>query len=325
MSSTTGRVEPRIKVLFIAGWGRSGSTLLANLLGQMAGFTSIGELRNVWVSGLLKNRLCGCSAPFRECVLWREAAGELMEENTQSIERVVQLRDSLHTRDLFRVIRNGNRQRLPKPLQEYAIHLGKIYRNVRAATGCNVIVDTSKAPSHGYVIDAIPDIDLYVVHLVRDPRAVAFSWRRKKALPRGENLAHMKRHGVLSSSRHWVARNFITERLWADREKAGRYLRLRYEDFVDRPRETVLEIRDMLGQLSEVDFFTGPRTVVLRPTHQFLGNPSRFGTGEKKIAADREWETKMPLRDRLLATAISMPMLRHYGYVAVQQSQPVED
>jgi hypothetical protein len=28
----------KIKVLYIAGWGRSGSTILGNILGQVAGF-----------------------------------------------------------------------------------------------------------------------------------------------------------------------------------------------------------------------------------------------------------------------------------------------
>ncbi len=38
------------RVLFIAGPGRSGSTLLDLLLGQIDGFTSTGELRLIWNS-----------------------------------------------------------------------------------------------------------------------------------------------------------------------------------------------------------------------------------------------------------------------------------
>ena len=36
---------PRTKVLFIGGYGRSGSTLLDRLLGQIDGFVSVGEVR----------------------------------------------------------------------------------------------------------------------------------------------------------------------------------------------------------------------------------------------------------------------------------------
>jgi len=37
-------VEPTARVLYIAGWGRSGSTILDNVLGQVDGFFSAGEL-----------------------------------------------------------------------------------------------------------------------------------------------------------------------------------------------------------------------------------------------------------------------------------------
>ena len=35
-------------VLYIGGWGRSGSTLLSHLLGGLDGMVSVGELRYVW-------------------------------------------------------------------------------------------------------------------------------------------------------------------------------------------------------------------------------------------------------------------------------------
>lgn len=308
-------MEERVKVLFIAGWGRSGSTILASLLGQLEGFLSIGELTSAWDIGLLKNRLCGCSVPFRECTLWREAVDGLLQEPSEEIERIVELRESFRTRDCFWPLIGRNRSRLGGTLREYAPLLGEIYRNLHAATGCSVIVDSSKDPSHGYVIDSIPDIDLHVLHLVRDPRAVAFSWRRKKLQLGMDKQRYMVPHGTMESSLHWVARNFLIEGLWGHREGIGRYRRLHYEELVRRPRETLIEIRDMLEQDSEVDFFSGPQTVTLRPTHQIWGNPSRFQSGETKIVSDREWSTEMSWNSRLLATAVALPMLVRYGYL----------
>lgn len=45
-----------VKVLYIAGWGRSGSTILDNVLGQVEGFFSGGELSYLWERGLSENR-----------------------------------------------------------------------------------------------------------------------------------------------------------------------------------------------------------------------------------------------------------------------------
>jgi len=64
-----------VPVLYIGGWGRSGSTLLAHVLGEVPGFVSVGELRYVWQAGPGANELCGCGLQFAECPFWT-AVGE---------------------------------------------------------------------------------------------------------------------------------------------------------------------------------------------------------------------------------------------------------
>src|SRR5579862_2172783 len=71
-----------VKVLFLAGKGRSGGTLLASLLGQIPGFFNIGELNRLWDWGLVSNFRCGCGLPMQECPTWHailEQADELLD------------------------------------------------------------------------------------------------------------------------------------------------------------------------------------------------------------------------------------------------------
>src|SRR5450755_1085488 len=63
-------------VLYIAGTGRSGSTVLANILGEVDGVFAAGEVRYLWQRGLKEGRLCGCGLPVRECPVWRKALEE---------------------------------------------------------------------------------------------------------------------------------------------------------------------------------------------------------------------------------------------------------
>lgn len=63
------------RVLFIGGWGRSGSTLLERLVGSMDGTVSVGEMRDVWRRGVMGNRVCGCGAPFLSCPFWEALGG----------------------------------------------------------------------------------------------------------------------------------------------------------------------------------------------------------------------------------------------------------
>ena len=46
------------RVLYIGGWGRSGSTLLATQLGSLGGYVSVSELRYVWQAGEIGRASC---------------------------------------------------------------------------------------------------------------------------------------------------------------------------------------------------------------------------------------------------------------------------
>ena len=52
-----------VKVVYIGGYSRSGSTLLLQLLSGMPAVTAIGELHDVWRRSLRENQLCGCGLP----------------------------------------------------------------------------------------------------------------------------------------------------------------------------------------------------------------------------------------------------------------------
>jgi len=61
---------PRVKVLSIVGEGRSGSTVLAAILGELPGVFDAGELHWVWGRSLIEQRRCGCGRPPAECPVW---------------------------------------------------------------------------------------------------------------------------------------------------------------------------------------------------------------------------------------------------------------
>lgn len=173
-------------MLYIAGFGRSGSTLLGNVLGEVEGLFSVGELRQVWEYGFLGNKVCGCGAPFHECKVWRpvvdEAFGGIGGVDPRGM---IRLRESwARTKHIPLMLTPPGRQLVERRLAEYLDVLGRLYKAIRAVTGSRVIVDSSKFPSYGYLLGMVPSVDLYAVHLVRDPRAVAYSWQRKRSCSR---------------------------------------------------------------------------------------------------------------------------------------------
>lgn len=300
--------DDRLKVLYVSGWGRSGSTVLGRIIGQVEGFLPVGELRYIWDRGLIEDRSCGCGARFGACAFWTEVLDRAFEGRPPDPRRLVGLREGgLRTRHLLLPKRAGSLAKTPR-VTEYARALQGLYEAVRDVGNSRVIVDTSKFPSHAYLLGGLPGIDLRVVHLVRDPRAVAHSWvsRRKQEpdRPSGETMAS---HGLVESSLVWNGWNMVASRA------PGRHMTLRYEDFVADPRSAVRGVLRFAGEDAEVEFEDG-RTIFLGRDHTFSGNPNRFDSGATTITSDEAWKAGMGIPRQLAVSALAWPGMLRYGY-----------
>lgn len=313
-----------MKVLFIAGGDRSGSTILATLLGQFESFAPVGEMVTLWRRGLLENRHCSCELRFRECGFWRKAMEPYLSVSQADIEHMVTLAKGLYTIPVFRRCFGGDWAGLKRDTREYATIAGSIYQNIQESTGCSVIVDSSKYPLLGYAAGLIPNVQLYVLHLVRDARAVAYSWQRHKLqTPFEAGHDPMPRIRTKRSALRWLAGNALGEFFWGWPRNNSRYMLLRYEDFVRQPRQTLLRICDMLGEGGQREFFLDDKTARIdRPTHQVWGNPSRFQRDLVRIRPDREWSSAMSSKDKRMTIMITWPLLLRYGYLGRVYEQP---
>jgi Sulfotransferase family len=314
---TSDVLDGRIKVLYVAGFGRSGSTLLGNVLGQVKGFVSVGEIRNIWLHGLIQNKICGCGAPFNECEMWQPALNEAFGGvGGVDPEKMIRLRERWsRTMHIPLMLAPPTRHLIRRRLAEYLDNLERLYRAVQTTTGSRVIVDTSKFPSYGFTVGMVPTVDLRLVHLVRDPRAVAYSWSRKRLQPDPENPEYMLRHSPVASSSRWMARNLATEAFW--RRSKERYLMLRYEDFVAEPQRTIRRVLELVGEGAASLPHVADHEVKLGPNHNVWGNPSRFQTGTVKIRPDTEWVSRIKPGHGRLISALTLPLLARYGYPAV--------
>lgn len=301
------------KVLFIAGPGRSGSTLLDMLLGQMDGFCSTGEMRFIWQRGFAQNQLCGCGKPFRECEFWTAVADQAFGGfHNVDHKRLEELRYSLQNRISNGISFNPTPE-VMAPYREYLDAYRKLYRSIQNVSGCDVIVDSSKHVAHGFVLGSIPEIDLYITHLMRDSRAVAYSWQRKKVRPEIHwKQEFMTRRGVLKSAARWNLRNILVHRL---QRSSKAYAFLRYEDLANHPKESLEALLSELGlETPALDFLAGSHAN-LKPSHTVSGNPVRFERREIEIRPDTQWQKAMAKHQMWLVTLLTWPLLLKYGYL----------
>lgn len=307
----------RPKVLYIAAWGRSGTTIVDNILNGYEGVFSAGELRLLWQRGIIERRDCGCRTPLPECTLWAEVLRRAYRGTTLEPQGVTSLQRQAarirHTPALLRRPWSDHARR-------YADHLGRLYRAIHEVTGAALIVDSTKTPAEAALVAGLAGVDAYLLHMVRDPRAVAHSWSRPtRHLDRDEL---MMGHSPLGSTTSWLAWNALIERVAG--AYAGRRLRLRYEDFAADPQERVeTVIRFTRTRVGAGPFIT-PRLVRLDPNHTVAGNPRRFLTGDIHIRLDDAWLRDPRAGIRHGVAALGLPYLLRYGYPLVPRSADLD-
>jgi hypothetical protein len=301
-------------VLFVSGWGRSGSTLLERMLDQVPGVVAAGETWNLWSKGMVLDQLCSCAVPVRSCPFWTEVA-EVAWGGFDEIDgkrAAKDLREVARIRSLPLLGRSGWRRGGAHDRQARMIELYRqLYDGIAAVSGASVVVDTSKNPQLGFLLRHVPGIDVVVLHLVRDSRAVAYSWRRVRRKPEVvDSEQFITRYGPRRSAVAWTVANLLTEVL---RIRSSRSLRLRYEDLVQAPEEALRRVLEPLGLGDRSLAFLEDHRVVLGTGHSGAGNPVRFNNGPVDLVVDDGWRSETGWAP-LLVTAMTAPLLRYYGY-----------
>lgn len=298
-------------VLYIGGFGRSGSTLLETLLGSAPDVTSLGEVVHLWRRGLAGDELCGCGRPFSRCPFWTEV-GDRAFGGWQhvDVDRVLALQRAVDRQRLTPLLLAP---RLPAGLgsrvAEYVACYQRLYAAAAEVGGTTAVVDSSKHPSLAALLRTDSALDLRVVHLVRDSRAVAHSWTRQVRRPEVDGEVFMPRHSTLGSSGYWLGQNGLFHLIAA---RAVPTLRVRYEDLAGDPAAVLASVRTFTGLPGSV---RGSAAQPAPEQHSVAGNPLRFRAGPLTVRRDEAWREAMPTRDRRLVSVLTAPLALRYGYL----------
>ena len=231
------------RVLYLGGLGRSGTTLVERLLGELPQVCALGEVVHLWQRDILDNERCGCGSRFSGCTFWKRVGERAFGGwDRVDVARVHRLRDIVErTRHIPRLAAGH----MPMAeVREYANHYAKIYAAAAEVSGAAVVVDSSKHSSLAHVLRHADDVDLRVVHVVRDARGVAYSWTKTVNRPETDGADEMTRYSPGRSALLWNAHNAAFG-LLAKRGVAVR--RVRYEEFLTDPRAALIRLADFAG------------------------------------------------------------------------------
>lgn len=267
-------MSERIKVIYIASLGHSGSTLVDMLLSSHSQIFSVGEVVNLsslahmtrtdrTIHKLGNECTCGAETIW-QCPFWLR------------VEAILKERWDLSLRDL---------ELKPSNIESFARDNRVLFEAVGEASGTRYIVDSSKDP---YRLQALIDadvVDIIPIHLFRDPRGMINSRIRKgKGLFRA--IAHF-------NQRTWRIRRAVAQ-------LDGTVLR--YERLVKNPTGEIRRIMDHLGLAFEPDQMNWAG----RERHNIGGNRMRRTT-DSTIREDLKWKRELRPMQRLAINTLTLP------------------
>lgn len=303
-------------IVYIGSYGRSGSTMLDRVLGEIPGVISLGEIRHIWQRAFRENQWVSKGVPFRECPFWGDVVGRAFGGyDSIDLDAIDRMRASLDRLRGIPKLRQPKRQAeaFIKQLDEFGHILKSLYTSIRDVSGCPILVDSSKHPCYAYLLEASGHFDLRLIHLVRDPRATAYSWLRKRVRPEIYwKEEDMPRFNPATSALHWTMANALLEKLSRDLNTQSVFLR--YEDFVSAPSDWILKIWEQFEFPEPVLGFLEGHRLSLGVGRTIAGNPFRFKTGHVDIKPDEEWKDNMPKSSRALVSLLTCYQRKKYSY-----------
>jgi hypothetical protein len=303
-----------VRLLYVGGVHRSGSTLADMMIGQLPGHVGVGELYFLWSDGPKHNVACACGQPFSDCPFWRAVGDRAYGGWSESLaDEMLRLQDEVDRTALIpKLLSPSENTAFAAARRRYTGRLAELYRAIAEVSGKDVVVDSSKRPSLAFALRREPGVNLAVAHVVRDPRGVAYSW--SKVVPDSATYkGEMPRWSTATVSRRWITVNAAVAGL-------GRLgvpsVRVRYEDLVTRPAEELRRIAALHGSSAASDDLPFLADGGIRPaaTHTIAGSRIRHSTGLMALRLDEEWRSRLPARDRRFVSLATSVSRWRYGY-----------
>lgn len=316
------------RLIYIASDSRSGSTLLDNLLSNQPDVESVGELRNLsnhlrkTGHGVEWDWSCTCGKSFRDCQVWTDVRRRYEEDTGHPFPAVETRSTTLHRARrfyaylLFAALIPIRRLREVLLLRAYRLdslrEIGQCcYQILDAfgrATGSETIIDSSKTPEHllALVLARPKDVELKVIHLIRDGRAVLHSKRIcAKELDGGD--ATFK---LVPSTRGWCITNvqlLLSRSLFRPED----WIVVHYEDVCSDTEEVLKSICAHFG----IPFDRRMLNLSHDDKHNIGGSTHRFAwSPDTPVRLDERWKTGMPWYHKAIYYIVAGILHKTFGY-----------
>lgn len=283
-----------IKIIYLLGSGRSGTTALATILSCSADATLLGEMHR-FLEYLSEDQKCSCGETLSSCRFWSKVIDRLPEDMVANPERLQELSGLIeaHRGILAHLVRS---KRLGG-LDEYLGAHQAILVAAQKEAGTPVLIDSAKYIGRALALRHLAGADIKYVYLVRDVRGVVHSFSKKVQTSRG----------TLAALLYYLLMNLAAALVCATVLR-NNSIKIRYEDLADTP----LEVLDRLGNFLGIDVGEAKSRIAINETfetgHLIAGNRLRL---DQRIVfrADLKWQSDMSVSRQFLLYLGALPVM----------------
>jgi hypothetical protein len=321
------------RLVYLLAASHSGSTLVAMLLGAHPDVCTVGELK--WTSmGDVSRYRCSCGTLITECPFWRDISTELgkrgidfdiwnartdLRSGASDLQR--RLLRPLHRGALAEWVRDAALQATPGWRAHVKGHQARnlaLIETILARSGRRVIVDSSKIGLRLKYLLRIPSLDIRVIRIVRDGRAVSLTYTdpatfadaTKQDLKGGGSGASRdhQRLSMAAAAREWRRSNEEAETILRQLPET-QWMAVRYEDVCADPAGTLRRLAGFIGvdpAAVRLDF----RSI----EHHVVGNGMRLDT-TSDIRLDERWRQTLGASDLRTFSEVAGALNQRLGYL----------
>lgn len=302
--------EP-LRVVYLLSMPFSGSTLMSRLAAQHPSIASVGEMVNSIRNFDPEHYLCSCGTALKQCSFWNGVRSRMLQRGHRFELNDFDVTPPKSIAGLwyrapylipgFQSGALGSRN-FGKAVIEWAVSKTKLYKRIFALCDCileeskkSILFDASKNPNLVFHFAANSNIELKLIHLVRDPRAVAQSM-----------MTNHSRTDFANCVNEWKLMNAKIDSVLSVFPRTDRLV-IRYEDLCAAPSQSLNDLYRWLC----VDPACKPTPEQV--CHHIIGNRMRLGPFDNVII-DNRWLTTLDRQHLQEARVLVGHYASHYGY-----------
>ncbi len=227
--------RPFPDILYIMGTGRSGTTILEILLSNNPGIFGVGEVTNIFQDGFTDDETCSCGKPTSACEHWSSVRQQCNWKEAD-ISNLNQLFVDIAWHTQFPKVASGLVTRNKKVIFSKTNEC--LFQSSADISDANIVVDSSKYAGRALELARAFPQSVKIICLTRSPAGLINAFKKTDAAE--------QKPKSLSGTIYYYLYTLACFRIVAWLLKS-RVLRIRYEDMIANPDQTLCRIESWGG------------------------------------------------------------------------------